>query len=347
MQPVTFRFLFICFYKASICLILISCSSRVKYLESDGAHLPVMTKGKSDSNNYLIIIAGGPAGDGIMYHYVFPFFKKLEKEYKIVYYDQRGSGNAKGAPAIGTFNLQQHAIDLNRIILTIKKDDDKANIYLVGYSYGGSVALQYLSNKEFYQNVHGAIMISGAFNRKLQAQYQKKLTIEFLEQWVDEGYIKNYDYLVTGFTCQPDMYDCQKDSIETVKKINSRFKKIAKASKYPINPVTIKNLLSYALFAPGNPFRSARNEARNAPYFQAEFDSLTFSDKLIISNPILFMAGRLDTNVPYYDAEKIINIGNTTIYNKKLLILEKSGHLPMFTEPHLMTEAIRTFIKTD
>lgn len=347
MQPVTSRILFTHFYLVAMCLLVLSCSSRVNYIESDGALLPVMTKGNKDSNNYLIIIAGGPAGDGIMYHYVFPFFKKLEKDYKVVYYDQRGSGNAKGSPLNSSFNLKQHTVDLNKIILSIKNTDAKANVYLVGYSYGGSIALHYLNNKEFDGHVNGAIMISGAFDRKLQAQYQQKLTLEFLEQWVAEGYIKSYDYLTTDFTCPPDSPNCSKDSIKTVKKVNKRFKKIAKVSKYPINPITIKNLLGYALFAPGSPFRSARNEARNATYFQTEFDSLILSDDLDISTPILLMAGRLDTNVPYYDAEEIFNQLGAAIQNKKLLILEESGYLPMFTEPALMTDAIRRFIKPD
>ncbi len=347
MQHYISHILYTYFYKAVICLLVLSCSSRVNYVESDGALLPVMKKGKIDSNNYLIIIAGGPAGDGIMYHYVFPFFKKLEKEYKVVYYDQRGSGNSKGSPAISTYNLQQHAVDLNKIVLGIRSEDKNAKIYLVGYSYGGSIAMKYLGSREFDRNVNGVIMISGAFDRKLQSQYQKKITIEFLEQWVDEGYINSYEYLVTGFACQPNMDNCRNDSIETVKKVNKRFKKIGKASKYPVNLVTIKNLLNYALFAPGNPFRSARSEARNATYFQAEFDSLSLKNDLKISCPILLMTGRLDTNVPYYDSEKLFSQVDTTIQNKELLILEKSGHLPMFTEPDLMTEAIRRFIKTE
>jgi pimeloyl-ACP methyl ester carboxylesterase len=347
MQHFTSRILFTYFYKAVICLLALSCSSRVNYIESDGALLPVMIKGKTDSKNYLIIIAGGPAGDGIMYHYVFPFFKKLEKEYKIVYYDQRGSGNAKGSPTTSTYNLQQHAIDLNKIVLGIRREDDNAKIYLVGYSYGGSIAMKYLGSREFDGNVSGFIMVSGAFDRKLQSQYQKKLTIEFLEQWVDEGYINSYEYLVTGFVCQPNMDNCRKDSIETVKKVNKRFKKIGKASKYPVNVITIKNLLNYALFAPGSPIRSARNEAQNATYFQAEFDSLSVNNELKISSPILLMTGSLDTNVPYYDSEKLFSQVDTTVQNRELLILEKSGHLPMFTEPDLMTEAVRRFIKAE
>lgn len=127
-----------------------------------------------------------------------------------------------------------------------------------------------------------------------------------LNQWVEEGYINSFDCLTTGFSCPPDVPDCYRDSIETVERVKKRFKKVAKASKFPVTPNSIKNLLKYALFAPGNPIRSARNEARHATYFQAEFDSLMVSDGLDISIPVLLMAGRLDTNVPYYDAEIFI-----------------------------------------
>ena len=147
--------------------------------------------------------------------------------------------------------------------------------------------------------------------------------------------------------CPPDKPDCRLDSITTLKKVNKRFKKIAKASKFPINPVSIKNLLHYSLFAPGNPFRSARNEAKHATYFQAEFDKLILSNDTKISTPILLMAGLLDTNVPYYDAKHIFNQLDPTIQNNRLLFLEKSGHLPMFTEPDLMIDAIGRFIQSD
>ncbi len=324
---------------------MLNCSNRVNYITSDGAQLPVMKKGNKDSHNYLVVIAGGPAGDGILYHYVFPFFKQLEKDYQVVYYDQRGSGNAKGEPAVSSFNLNQHTIDLDKIILSVKNQDDQAKVFLVGYSYGGSIALKYLKKEPFKTHINGAIMISGAFDRKLQAEYQQELTLEFLQEWVDEGYIDSYDYLTSEFTCPPTVQNCTRDSIATVKKVNKRFKKIAKASKFPINLTSVKNLLHYGLFAPGSPFRSTRNEAKNASYFQPEFDSLMLSNNLKITTPLLLIAGRLDTNVPYYDAKEVLSKIDTTQQEAKLLILENSGHLPMFTEPELMQEAIQRFVK--
>lgn len=144
----------------ALCLIMTSCSRRVNYIESDGALLPVMTEGNKESNKYLIVIAGGPDGDGIMYHYVFPFFKKLERSYQMVYYDQRGSGNAKGSPLKSTFNLAQHAIDLDKIIDKIRVTNAKASIYLIGYSYGASIGLHYINKKEPDGAIDGVIMIS-------------------------------------------------------------------------------------------------------------------------------------------------------------------------------------------
>lgn len=203
---------------------LLGCSKRVKYIESEKALLPVMIKGNKVSHNYLIVIAGGPAGDGIMYHYVFPFFKKLEKNYKVVYYDQRGSGNAKGEPNVNTFTIAQHAKDVSKVISSIKNDNSEAKVYLIGYSYGGSIALQFLSDESLSKQVEGAAMISGAFDRKLQAQYQQKLTIEFLQDWVNEGYINSYDYLTTQFICPPSSPSCQQDSIETIKSLSPSLK---------------------------------------------------------------------------------------------------------------------------
>jgi len=43
-------------------MFLTGCANQVNYLCTDEALLPVMVKGKNASNDYLIVVAGGPAG---------------------------------------------------------------------------------------------------------------------------------------------------------------------------------------------------------------------------------------------------------------------------------------------
>jgi pimeloyl-ACP methyl ester carboxylesterase len=59
----------------------------------------------------------------------------------------------------------------------------------------------------------------------------------------------------------------------------------------------------------------------------------------------LILNGRYDTNVPFFEAEKVYENIGTPIVNKSLIILEKSGHLPFFTEPELLAESIIAFIE--
>lgn len=64
-----------------------------------------------------------------------------------------------------------------------------------------------------------------------------------------------------------------------------------------------------------------------------------------ISLPALFIHGRYDTNVPFFEAETAYLMIGTPLDQKRLVILEHSGHLPMITEPDRLSANIIDFIE--
>jgi proline iminopeptidase len=90
----------------------------------------------NDSSEVLIIVHGGPGQD---YKYLLPL-KELSDQYKVVFYDQRGTGlSPRVDPAALT--LQSSIDDLDRII-DYFAPGKKANI--LGHSWGAMLASGYL-----------------------------------------------------------------------------------------------------------------------------------------------------------------------------------------------------------
>lgn len=318
------------------------------FVRNEGAVMPVKISGSRSSNTFVILLPGGPAGDGLVYRHIFPFFRKhLETQCAMVYYDQRGAGNCRGTYDTTTLNLQQLSADLDKLITTLHLNYGAPDIYLLGYSYGGALGITYVLEAENQGKVSGLISLAGAFDRKRQQEHQAELINYSLQDWTQKGIIDDYDALKQGFRCadQAEVSSCRKDSMELRRKIDAEFRKIEKLNRFQLNSNSISRLLHFALFSQSNPLFSGRNELLHARYFQKEFDQLSLSDKAqTIRLPVLIINGRWDTNVPFFAAQDLFDRLGTPDSEKRLLILEGSGHLPQQTEPEELARAILGFI---
>ncbi len=337
-------------FLASLLFLAWSCSkSSFFFVENEGAVMPVTISGNTSSNTFILLLPGGPAGDGQVYRRAFPVFRKyLEPHHQMVYFDQRGGGNCQGTYDTSSLNLYQLAADLDRVIEVIRHRRPKARIVLLGYSYGGALAMTYLVDPDYREKVAGMIGLSGAYDRSLQSEYQDQLIVALLDHWVAQDLLDNYDALEAKYSClnTPDPALCQSDSIQTQRKVTRLFQTVERANQFPINLTSLGRLLAYSFFSQSNPITSGMNEAQNGTYFQSEFDSLLLSDRIgEIRTPLLLIHGRYDTNVPFLDAQTVFERIGTAFPDKKLVILEQSGHLPMLTEPEPLAEAILAFLR--
>lgn len=311
--------------------------------------MPVKISGHTSSDTYIVFLPGGPSGDGHIYRSTFPVFrKKIEPLYGMVYYDQRGSGNCQGVYDTATLNLEQLSEDLDKIIQVLNTDFGASNIFLMGYSYGGALGMSYLQEPDRQASVKGFISIEGAFDRRYQKDYQNKMISYWLDQWVAEGFIDDYKALGEGYSCfeEEDLLKCRTDSTRLRQKVEDRITQIEQYNQFKVNLGSVSKLLGFALFSQSNPIWSSINENQNATYFHREFDDLLISNQVTgIKTPVLFITGRYDTNVPVLDAQNIFEKIGTADDKKRLEILEKSGHLPMLTEPEQLSKYILRFIQ--
>ena len=86
----------------------------------------------------LLVLHGGPGAD---HQYLLPQMLRLADAHDCVFYDQRGGGRSKAAADdVGPVTWRTHVGDLARVVDELAGD---APLHLVGYSWGGLLALLY------------------------------------------------------------------------------------------------------------------------------------------------------------------------------------------------------------
>ena len=106
--------------KLSIVLILIlaacskednSESEQFFYLRNNGSDMPVWAEGNFKQDKFIVMIHGGPGGNAQIYNALTDMSNPLENEFVMLYWDQTGSGNAKGKLKDGNFTIESYVDD--------------------------------------------------------------------------------------------------------------------------------------------------------------------------------------------------------------------------------------------
>jgi pimeloyl-ACP methyl ester carboxylesterase len=85
------------------------------YLENKGAIMPVWVSGNKSSNVFILYLHGGP-GQLAMGERPMSGIPKLEKDYAVVYWDQRGSGISQGNAKPESLTIEQCLEDLWKLV---------------------------------------------------------------------------------------------------------------------------------------------------------------------------------------------------------------------------------------
>lgn len=134
------------------------------HVKVDGIALIVRVAGKEDAKTALVMTHGGPGGSSQTFRWT-KGIRNLEKDFKIIYWDQRASGLTQGKPSKSQITIEQYAKDLDAIIEFTKQKVGAESVFLLGHSWGGGLTAFYLTEDVSRQNkLKGYINVSGAYN---------------------------------------------------------------------------------------------------------------------------------------------------------------------------------------
>lgn len=103
------------------------------YVEADAARLFTTSVGEGEA---IVVLHGGP---GLDHSYLRPGMDRLADTYRVIYYDQRGTGRSTGEADSSRLTIGQFVDDLEHV----RKGLFLERLNLLGHSWGGLLSLAY------------------------------------------------------------------------------------------------------------------------------------------------------------------------------------------------------------
>lgn len=280
----------------------------------------IMVRGKDVSKPLLLFLHGGPGYPQISY--ARKYQEKLENEFIVVNWDQRGSGMSysNDVPK-NTMNREQFVKDTIELIDYLCNKYQKQKLFLSGHSWGTEIGICVID--EAPDKISAFISVGQVVNGT-------------------EGELISYDYTVEMATRENNQ-----KALDELKKIGSPpYKDPVKdtliqrkwLSKYngverKIN--SLSDIIWCSIFSPeytgidgikfalGSKFTSDTMWGHNA-----DLDFIKQVPKVAV--PVYFCAGRYDYNTPFQLIEKYYNQIDAPY--KELIWFEDSAHFPHFEQ---------------
>jgi proline iminopeptidase len=127
--------------------------------------LPVRVCGNINSEVAIVFVHGGPGGTAQTERSNI-YWKEIEKYYKVIYYDQRGSGLTQGNVRPEEMTIEQFSEDLDNIVDFAKQIAKTTSVFVHGISWGGGLTAYYLLDTAHQSKLKGAILECPAYDIK-------------------------------------------------------------------------------------------------------------------------------------------------------------------------------------
>jgi pimeloyl-ACP methyl ester carboxylesterase len=317
------------------------------YLTHKGANLPVQVEGNLSSGVAVVVLHGGPGGDATTYNELTRTFSdSLEKEFAMVYYDQRGAGVASGKYSSLEFNVNQHVDDLRVLLNAIMLRYGKPlKFFLMGHSWGGTLGTAFLVQEENQKMVSGWIEVDGAHNFSATQEIGEHfMTIG--GEMVAQGH--SVDFWTEAMEFVEEMDTASDVDVSTLNQYGYDTEGYLAKDGFLAGEDLSANLLHMQYFTKYNGV-SASMSLFTSSSGLGMFDELRFTDFTDqlhkITVPCLFLWGKYDFVVPPalgYEAFRKVGTPNK---EKAMYLFEASGHSPMINQPEIFGKTMKEWIK--
>lgn len=306
------------------------------FVRHKDADMPAYIKGNGNEKVFLITLHGGPGGTGLGFQG--NAFDQIEDNYGVVYFDQRGSGMSQGGYSKDDVTIDLMAEDVLALVKMLKRVyGDDSRFFLLGHSWGGALGPATLlkDQSEFL----GWINVDGSHDPKdLYFEYIRNFERVAAAQ-IELGNSVQFWESVYG---ELDEVDRNTVSLDDFSRLNSL---AFDAEEYLIDDNFINDVEGGGIdISDYNVLTFFWNLLKIQSILDEDIiGELSFTERLSeITIPSLILWGKYDMVVPeFYAQEAFDNLGST---EKKLVIFERSGHSPMFSESNQFAREVIQFM---
>ena len=313
------------------------------YIRNGEADIPAFVFGNGSSKVFMVVLHGGPGGDGLGYRNEY-YADVLEKKYAMVYTDQRHQGNSHGHLKKTEVSVDLMVEDVRVLIKTLKfRYGNDIKIFLLGHSWGGMLGSSYMIKDNYQDDITGWIEVDGAHDLPLMTKSTFSMIDSIGQIQVSNGKNTNLWEETFNFISSLNKDDLSFDQTIELNsyagKLENAMSEVHEKTDYNVSSFK-RNFIGMDKF-----FAELFNQIQLPSNFWDELLQRSVTKQLNrINTPTLIQWGRYDFKVPpklAYSAFEQINTND-----KKLIIYEHSGHSPHRSEPDLFIEDLVNFIET-
>ncbi|MCP1996485.1 alpha/beta fold hydrolase [Flavobacterium sp. HSC-61S13] len=303
----------------------------------------------------IISLHGGPGAFSVDHEFYRDVF---EKEYLVVYFDQRGGGKSDEFRDKSMFTTDQFVKDLDRVVDFIREKYPNKKINLLGTSWGGTYGFLYMIKHQ--EKINSFISSSGFVDSPQRnfalIAHERKLAQALLKTETDSIKITRYQQILkkleqietSGF----------KDFFNDMNVIRYEFPKDLGFDVYWAKPEMkeVKNKLlndpDFYVRVKYSPEQLEtaleRMEYINAIFMNTEsYNNLNIVNEIgVIKKPVLVLQGEDDYAIGVEQGRTIYKaLKAIPSKDKELLYIHNASHNTPFEAPEIYYNAMRAFFK--
>jgi proline iminopeptidase len=273
-------------------------------LPINGTKIYVTAKGEGEP---LLVIHGGP---GLNHSYFIPYLEGLEKNFKVIYYDQRASGKS-AIPGQDSVSIKFMVDDIE----AIRKHLNLKKINILAHSWGAVLAASYGS--DYTNNVNTLILSNPS---PLSREYDAEI------MQLSKKRISAADSTARGVLLKSGMKTPAE--YEQLMKLTFKMSAFNRSNMDKINFNIPENFT--------NANRSLFGGLMRDPSFQKNF----YNDLKKFDFPVLIVTGELDIL-----SDSAIQRLRSSLPKSRIESFTESGHFPFVEETRKFNKVVGQFIK--
>lgn len=309
------------------------------FLDHKGAKMPVWVNGNIESGVFIVTNHGGPmANSGHDFRTSKPFLE-LEKDYAVVYWDQRMSGLSQGDVDPSTLSVEQIIEDLHLVTTLIKERYEPKSMFLLGHSWGGCLTGGYLGTEDYQKDYNGWIDVAGS----IQDEFETVAKKEYIMNRIDSFQMASDDpefwqYIIDWYEANPSPVDSDWEPYTYVGAMGGY--------AYDQQQYLDSTDIPYGELIFGSPYSLAFYWGQpNQPEVNTWIDHYDVIDEVKhITIPSLLVFGEDDGAVPLPVAGLTYSLLATDSVDKRVEIYSKCAHGPHNEYPTKFYNHINSFI---